>query len=69
MPKYAANPEPIQRIRTLPNHIAEADEGRGVITCLGRGPGAKWRKGGKRAIPGNEGHKEGHKRTAEARKQ
>jgi hypothetical protein len=50
MPKYAANPEPIQRIRTLPDHIVEADEGRGGDNVFG----ARAR----REVA--EGRKEGH---------
>ena len=37
----------------------------GRVECLGRGPGAKWRK---RVLPLKEGNKEGNNRTAKGRK-
>jgi len=37
----------------------------GHVECLGRGPGAKWRK---RVLPLKEGNKEGNNGTAKGRK-
>ncbi len=34
-----------------------------TVECIGRGPGAKWRKRGKRVLPSKEGNKEGNSKN------
>jgi hypothetical protein len=51
--RLPARPRQLEMIRLLLRDLKSA----GRIECLGRGPGAKWRK---RVIPSKEGNKEGN---------